>query len=108
MDSSTQLDERTGLLRNEAEARRQLLEDAFDISSVGILRARNVYRTKPPRIVALDVFRGFMMLLQSVEHARIFLTKSKSQAQMEIWVRFCDGYWNCFIFTIKNNDGMVS
>ncbi|CAG8491986.1 27919_t:CDS:2 [Gigaspora margarita] len=85
MDSSTQLDERTGLLRNEAEARRQLLEDAFDISSVGILRARNVYRTKPPRIVALDVFRGFMMLLQSVEHARIFLTKSKSQAQMEIW-----------------------
>ncbi|CAG8526812.1 19265_t:CDS:2 [Dentiscutata erythropus] len=65
----TQPDERTRLLRNEAEAeaRRQLLEDAFDISPDGIPRAHNVYRTKPPRIVALDVFRGFMMLLQSVE-----------------------------------------
>ncbi|CAG8664001.1 14836_t:CDS:1, partial [Racocetra fulgida] len=50
-----------------AETQRQIEEDAFDISSVGTLRTRNVFGTKPPRIVALDVFRGLMMLFQSIE-----------------------------------------
>ncbi|CAG8546817.1 10002_t:CDS:2, partial [Scutellospora calospora] len=86
MDPTTQPDERTSLLRDEAEFQRQLEEDAFEIiTSTGIQRTHNVFRTKPPRIVALDVFRGFMMLLQSVEHARIFLTNRESQAQIEIW-----------------------
>ncbi|CAG8808264.1 19526_t:CDS:2, partial [Racocetra persica] len=87
-DSLTLPNERTSLLRNEAETQRQIEEDAFDISyisSVGTLRTRNVFGTKPPRIVALDVFRGLMMLFQSIEHARIFLTNNESQARMEIW-----------------------
>ncbi|GBC04621.1 hypothetical protein RclHR1_05790002 [Rhizophagus clarus] len=41
--------------------------------------------TKPLRVVALDDFRGLLMVLQSLDHARRFLTNNGSQVEHETW-----------------------
>ncbi|RIA84410.1 hypothetical protein C1645_742347 [Glomus cerebriforme] len=69
------MDERISLIRDE------LRENTIPYGAV--LNHNN--NTKSRRVVALDVFRGFLMVLQSLDHARIFLANDKSQAEHETW-----------------------